>query len=1230
MMNDNIIMDTNANNTITATTPPMVGKLSAAAEAIINDTPDTPPLSTQTTETIYELGRQLDSPTHVVSERVQTLAAQIYTELQRIISRCNEDEDVVAGLMPLVVNVLESLDMASIENQQYQVELELCKDDNEQLVTAFEKEKLNKKKVEQRLFEFEFTTDEEKQHYQQKIDSLANIVKMLELKAKNSADHSLRLEEKEAELKKEYNKLHERYTEVLRSHCELMERVKILIGTDEGMSSLQQQQQQPPNSLPNYSIKYQNNRRQEFESSGEEFSEQLANNRRDSNSPTPIRQAWADRELTLDELNPSIIEDVDDLARDRDKDRDYPSLTVNDNFFGMEKEIQNLITENNELLATKNALNIVKDDLIAKVDELQSELTMCANEIQQRDAVKERLKFRIKELEEELKKCKEEAEETKQKLLAQKEDDEENIPMAQRKRFTRVEMARVLMERNQYKEKLIELQEAIRWSELIKATKTEGEKKSAIWKFFSNLFSTQSSPPNKDSSTASLSPQRTAVRFNSANPTAVTPALDAMRKRARAQQAASGGPGSELLLLMDSDLTSERARALRSVRAHVNRTGSGDRIQAYGWSITGTGNGDGQSGERMVNSAIKGTSVPVPIYCRPLSGDDVGMKIWCACAVDLTGGEAGFPSDKIESSAQQTDQQSAAKQQQQQTTAETPPAKDSNNALADLETELSQALSEQTSRSLDSQLSTFVWICSVSHSKSKVTIVNIRSNPGEVLDSFNVKTHLLCISSIPGAKVDDIHGSDGIDADGNAIRLVERQELITQSDGSKSSTTTTTTSTTDKKEVDILYEAKRMDESAYRDIAIEATEKGSTTLDKLSEYVAYTEPPSPTSTSDDISTTSSIFQPMSTCLPTMWTGGQDGNLYIHSSIAQWSHCIAKVKLSDSVLQIVHTKGRVFVALANGQCCVFVRSMVTGEWDFTAYYVIDIGVVFNLVNTSTTSTTTTTTSDSTNSKSNTMTNMSSSSSSATITTTTTALYSIRCIETTKDMVWLGYRNLVFILNTKTLQLVHWFAVHPRKDTQTRQMTALGDGVWVSLRLDSTLKLYSNLKPYQHLQDVDIEPYVSKMLSPKAFSFIRITALKASNHRIWIGTANGVILSIPCGGGSAHKDTVAGGGGGSGGSSSQSSPPPAIVSSSSSGRLAMSTFVPICNLSTTQLSFHGHKDAVKFFVCTKNLILSGGEGYIDFRLNGDDDSSSTSTSTSLSKGDRSHLIVWELSP
>ena len=63
-------------------------------------------------------------------------------------------------------------------------------------------------------------------------------------------------------------------------------------------------------------------------------------------------------------------------------------------------------------------------------------------------------------------------EETEKPGKKDKSDDEEEVPMAQRKRFTRVEMARVLMERNQYKERFMELQEAVRWTEMIRASKT--------------------------------------------------------------------------------------------------------------------------------------------------------------------------------------------------------------------------------------------------------------------------------------------------------------------------------------------------------------------------------------------------------------------------------------------------------------------------------------------------------------------------------------------------------------------------------------------------------------------------------------------------------------------------------------------------------------------------------------------------------------------------------------
>ena len=42
-----------------------------------------------------------------------------------------------------------------------------------------------------------------------------------------------------------------------------------------------------------------------------------------------------------------------------------------------------------------------------------------------------------------------------------------------------------------------------------------------------------------------------------------------------------------------------------------------------------------------------------------------------------------------------------------------------------------------------------------------------------------------------------------------------------------------------------------------------------------------------------------------------------------------------------------------------------------------------------------------------------------------------------------------------------------------------MTCSGEGVWLSVRLSSTLRLY-HAQTFEHLQDVDIQPYVEKMI------------------------------------------------------------------------------------------------------------------------------------------------------
>lgn len=95
-------------------------------------------------ETVY--GTHEDS--HVVmSEKVQSLAGSIYQEFEKMIARY--DEDVVKDLMPLLVNVLECLDISYTENQEREVELELLREDNEQLVTQYEREKQLRKASDQ-------------------------------------------------------------------------------------------------------------------------------------------------------------------------------------------------------------------------------------------------------------------------------------------------------------------------------------------------------------------------------------------------------------------------------------------------------------------------------------------------------------------------------------------------------------------------------------------------------------------------------------------------------------------------------------------------------------------------------------------------------------------------------------------------------------------------------------------------------------------------------------------------------------------------------------------------------------------------------------------------------------------------------------------------------------------------------------------------------------------------
>ncbi|PAV83252.1 hypothetical protein WR25_19805 [Diploscapter pachys] len=197
----------------------------------INEMQNSETSSNTPSEIVYgSTGSPTGEEHRTMSDKVQSMASSIYKEFEQMIQK--HGEEGVKTLMPLVVNVLESLDLAYLERDEQAAELEMLKEDNEQLATQYEREKQLRKQADQKYLEVEDNLMGEKRELENKIESLESIMRMLELKAKNATDHAQRMEERELDQKAEFDRLHERYNTLLRTHVDHMERTKYLMGTE--------------------------------------------------------------------------------------------------------------------------------------------------------------------------------------------------------------------------------------------------------------------------------------------------------------------------------------------------------------------------------------------------------------------------------------------------------------------------------------------------------------------------------------------------------------------------------------------------------------------------------------------------------------------------------------------------------------------------------------------------------------------------------------------------------------------------------------------------------------------------------------------------------------------------------------------------------------------------------------------------------------------------------------
>ncbi|KQS43273.1 uncharacterized protein Dere_GG14930, isoform G [Drosophila erecta] len=1124
---------------------------------------------------------------------VQQLAGSIYQEFERMINRY--DEDVVKNLMPLLVNVLECLDASYRINQEQDVEVELLREDNEQLVTQYEREKSARKQSEQKLLEAEDLAEQENKELATRLESVESIVRMLELKHKNSLEHASRLEEREADLKKEYNKLHERYTELFKNHVDYMERTKMLMGSTHSQMSTASERMDVSRARLNPVARSSGPVSYGFaslENSVMLDTETICSvgSQSDDSGPPSLQNELDNLGGTAERGAGTVEQHQATSPQSPDSSPVVPNVPTN----GMGKEVENLIMENNELLATKNALNIVKDDLIVKVDELTGEVEIVREELNAMQQSRTKLRQRISELEDELKKAKEQV---KQQNTEQEEND---VPLAQRKRFTRVEMAMVLMDRNQYKERLMELQEAVRLTEILRASRTVDnlDRKQSIWKYFSNLFTSSSRPTERVADGLGGGPMFRHTGGGSPAHSHGSPSRGsgggdnrlALTSGQPPVHPASAGLANALIMPKDyaeegssERISARRREQYRQLRAHVQKEDG--RLHAYGWSLPIN------KASQEANPNRHSGGVPVPVYCNPLAEASPHMKVFCAAGVNLHGG--------------------FTKNGQSLIPANSPYAPKSTLKIAEITSPTAdqsmEALDRQMARvSLETlepetQLSSFVWICTSTHAASTVSVVDANQS-ATVLDAFPIcASHLLCIASVQGAMESDyalLEQSEVVKAGEMLQRPGEGAELLGKVEFVRVKPKSDDEQNSNAKQQQEEEEAKEATEKSNEQLpAVSAEEPlGNVEAIKIRQPL----PGAPqrlatdgNQTNNNNNTSSNLLfaikslnpiletkdrdEPaMSSVGPTMWLGAQDGWLYVHSSVGRWHECLHRVLLPDAVLAIVHVEARVVVALANAQLAVF-RRQTDGQWDLNSYHLVTLG---------------------------------------------DRNHSIRCLCVAGERIWAAHRNKIFIVDPVSLNIVHSLDAHPRKESQVRQMAATGAGVWVSIRLDSTLRLY-NTHTFEHKQDVDIEPYVSKMLGTGklGFSFVRITALMVSCNRLWIGTSNGVIISVPLA---------------------------EVQSKSSSDPHGQ---MPLCCMANAQLSFHGHRDAVKFFVSVPMLqqpnlnggltftnkrpdmlVMCGGEGYIDFRINDNDMENSIQlepNQTIENRGDKSYLIVWHVS-
>ncbi|KAM5182052.1 rho guanine nucleotide exchange factor 17 isoform 2-T2 [Mantella aurantiaca] len=311
----------------------------------------------------------------------------------------------------------------------------------------------------------------------------------------------------------------------------------------------------------------------------------------------------------------------------------------------------------------------------------------------------------------------------------------------------------------------------------------------------------------------------------------------------------------------------------------------------------------------------------------------------------------------------------------------------------------------------------------------------------------------------------------------------------------------------------------------------------------------------------------------------MWLGTEDGCIHVYQSSDNIRNRKNSMKMQHTaaIMCILYLDNQVFVSLANGDLIVYQRE-AGSFWDPQNSKTISLGSPGNPV---------------------------------------TKMVSI------SGKLWCGCQNRVTIFNTASLLQEHTFHIGQDQNRCVTCMVSSHHGMWIALQGSAQVRLY-HATTFEQLAEVDIAPPVHKMLAGSdaiirqhKSACLRITALLACKELLWIGTSAGVVLTLPISSSSASlKGPLC----------------PVGLSQGHTGHVRFLTSVelpdgfdvyfpipgdqgnePLCDAEKRDSSRHRPK--------SKLLVISGGDGYEDFRL--------TNSSETVGRDDSTnHLLLWRV--